>query len=472
MSRSLAGPALAGIAFALAGYEIYGFILVHGFLGDYGAFWCAANVMVHGADPYRAAPLWACEHASATWGFYSPPNGVVVPAPIPPYAIAFFVPLALLWFPAAAVLWLFINAGAIVLSGVLMSRVLGIPRLLAAWCLLLPATILWLPYGELTPLALAGAMIAAVGLQTRRNAITAAGLVLLAVEPHLALGAWICVAIFVPGTRAWIAAAGAFLVGISLAAHPTALVEYVRFVLPLHALAEVPRPAQYSATWMAYALGTAPNTAIAIGQASYVVFLIGGICAARVLQRRWSEPAVLVLAPLCAAVIGGVFVHASQVALSLPLAALFAARERGQLRVLGTIALAILAVPWGWQQPVAGLSVIVVGAVVFSLSANRAVALRLACLAALLMVSLLFVQRHNVPIKHAGAFPVAHARGELASAPWGRYIWREQSTVSPASWLSKAPTWFALLLLVCGAAALAKKETVPIVRVDQAPIVP
>ncbi len=472
MFRSLAGPALAGIAIALAGYEIYGFILAHGLLGDYRAFWCAANVALHGGNPYRAAPLTMCEHTAAPWGLYTPPAGVAVPAPIPPYAIALLVPLALLTYPIAALLWFCINATAAAWSVALMARALAIPRILAGWCLLMPAAILWLPYGELTPLVLVGALAAAVGLQMGKNAMTAGGLVLLAIEPHLALGAWICCALFVPGARLLLAGAGIALLGLSAALHPYALAEYVRFVLPLHALAEVPRPAQYSATWIAYAFGTPPARAIAIGMVSYVVFLLGGLWAARTLERRWNERGVLLLAPLAAAVIGGTFVHASQIALALPLAALFATRERGQLRTLGTIALAVLAIPWGIQQPAAALSVIVAGAVAFSATGNRALALRVACAGAALMLVLTFVHAGNPAMKHAGAFPVARSADELASASWGRYIWREQSTVSLASWLAKAPTWLALLLLVCGAATLAKKEPIPVVSVDQAPIVP
>ena len=472
MSRSLAGPVLVGIAFALAGYEVYGFILVHSFLGDYRAFWCAANVVLHGGDPYRAVTLALCERAATGWGVYSAPPGVTVPAPIPPYAVALFLPLAMLTFPIAAVLWFCAITGAWVLSVVLMSRVLRITPILAAWCLLLPATLLWLPYGELTPFALLGALLAAVGLRTGRNVITAAGLALLAVEPHLALGAWIGVALFVPRARLWLAAAGAVLIGLSALANPDALIEYLRFVLPVHALAEVPRPAQYSATWIAYALGARPNTAIFAGEATYALFLLAGLTAARFLQRRWNEPATLILAPLAAAVMGGTFVHASQIPVALPFAALFSTREQGSRRTLGTIALAVLAVPWGGQAAVLALGVIVAASVVFAATANRRLVFRVVLGTTALTLALLFVGRHPVILRRAGSFPAVQSSEEVSSASWGRYIWREQSTVSIESWLTKVPTWFALLLLVCGTATIANKQSIRIIRIDQAPIVP
>ncbi len=471
VSRSLAAPVLAGIAFALAGYEVYGFILVHSFLSDYRAFWCAASVVLHGGDPYRAVTLAVCERAATGWGLYFAPPGLVVPAPIPPYAIALFVPLAMLDFPVAAVLWFCSITSTCVLSVVLLSRFLRVTPVLAAWCLLLPATLLWLPYGELTPFALLGALLAAAGLQTGRNVVAIAGLALLAVAPHLALGAWIGAALFVPRARLWIAAAGALLIGLSALVHPYAIVEYMRFVLPVHALAEVPRPAQYSATWIAYALGVRPNAAIVVGEATYIVFLFAGLTGGRLLQRRWNEPAALVLAPLAAAVIGGTFVHASQIALALPFAALFTTREQGSRRTLGAIALAILAVPWGGQAAVIVLGVIVAAAVVFAATANSRLAFRVALAATALTLALLFLARHPMTLRRSGSFPVAQSSEEVTSAPWGRYIWREQSAVSIESWLAKAPTWCALLLLVYGTATVANKEPIRIVRIDQAPIV-
>jgi hypothetical protein len=33
------------------------------FLGDFGAFYCAARAVSHGADPYYTEPLRACEHS-------------------------------------------------------------------------------------------------------------------------------------------------------------------------------------------------------------------------------------------------------------------------------------------------------------------------------------------------------------------------------------------------------------------------
>lgn len=76
------------------------------------------------------------------------------------------------------------------------------------------------------------------------------------VEPHLGLP--VCVAVFcwAPATRRAIAAGVVFLGILSLftvGVHGS--VGYLTKVLPLQARADIPAEAQYSFTWLAYALG-------------------------------------------------------------------------------------------------------------------------------------------------------------------------------------------------------------------------
>ncbi len=298
----------------------------------------------------------------------------------------------------------------------------------------------------------------------------------MALEPHLALGAWLSVSIFAPRARGAVALAGGVLLAICFALNAGALAEYLQSVLPLHALSEVPRPTQYSATWIAYASGAAPALALRIGEATYVLTLVAGLAAAPALQRRWNDSAVLILAPLAAAVTGGTFVHASQVVLAAPFAAVLSLRESGLVRVSSAIACAALAVPWfqgGQQLMVALLGIVLAAVIVFAATSSSVFMFRAAAATAAFVMLLVFTQRHDRALRHAPAFPVAAAPNELASAPWGRYIWREQSAVPVAAWVAKSGSWLGLLLLVGSvAAALTNKEPVRSVGVHEAPTVP
>jgi hypothetical protein len=449
---------------------------VHSLLGDFHAFWCAGSAISHGADPYRAAALAACERASAPWGLYSAPAGLAVPAPLPPYALALFAPLSLLPYPLAACLWFALLIGATCAGIAVLSRVLRVNGAVAGWMFLLPATVLWLPFGEAAPLALFGAALAAYALQRERWSLCALGLALLAIEPHLALGAWICVALFAPRARAPLAIAGSALIATAVAVHAGIFIEYLRQVLPLHALAEVPRPVQYSATWLLDALGFSPAIALQAGAATYVGSIAASVLIAMRLLRRWNDRSVLVFAPLAAAVIGGTFVHSSEIALALPFAALLAVREQGRLAAAGALACAVLAVPWlqgGPQQTIVLVGAAVCAALVLLLNENSRLALGSLAGSAILAAALILAHREPAAVHQPRTFPIPESRGELASASWGRYIWREQSAVTAADWLGKTPTWLALLALAALAAgAASNKEPVVVVRVHEAPAAP
>lgn len=471
--RNGAAAALAALAVAVFVYELRGFSSVHAMLADFRAFYCAGSAVAHGADPYASAALSSCERFSAPWGLYTAPAHVVVPAPLPPYGLALFVPFALLRFPDAALLWFTITLVAVALSGYLLVRRFGLPAGAVACMLLLPATVLWLPFGEVTPIALLGAVVAGCTLQ-RRTRVAAFGLALLALEPHIGAGAWIAAMLFVPRVRAPLAIAGAVLIALSLLVRADALTEYVRDVLPLHALAELPRPSQYSAAWALYASGVSAGAALAAASAMYVVMCIVGVALGLALRARWREPAALIFAPVAACVFGGTFVHASQLALALPFAAMLALHEKHWPRVAGALACGVLSVPWlqgGSQQTVVLVGVAVAAYVVLSLSASRTLALRTLCAAAA-FAALLVAGAHAPRIAHAHAFPVA-ARGEaFASAAWGDYVWKEQSAVSIADWLGKLPSWLALLALIGGAAwSAANKEPEPAIGVGEIPAV-
>jgi hypothetical protein len=261
-----------------------------------------------------------------------------------------------------------------------------------------------------------------------------------------------------------------------VAVHAGIFIEYLRQVLPLHALAEVPRPVQYSATWLLDALGFSPAIALQAGAATYVGSIAASVLIAMRLLRRWNDRSVLVFAPLAAAVIGGTFVHSSEIALALPFAALLAVREQGRLAAAGALACAVLAVPWlqgGPQQTIVLVGAAVCAALVLLLNENSRLALGSLAGSAILAAALILAHREPAAVHQPRTFPIPESRGELASASWGRYIWREQSAVTAADWLGKTPTWLALLALAALAAgAASNKEPVVVVRVHEAPAAP
>jgi hypothetical protein len=468
---------LAAIALALLAYEVRGFSGVHALFADFRPFWCAGSAALHGADPYTAAALSHCERAPVAPVFYSAPGGVVVPAPLPPYAFVLFAFFAAFSYPVAACIWIVASAAAILFAVRLLVKTLSVELRIAACLFALPAIVLWLPFGEATPIALLGAALAAWALQAKQWAMAALGCALLAVEPHLALGGWICVALFVPRMRVPLAITAAALLGMSMTVGPHALIEYVFRVLPVHALAEVPRPAQYSATWILYTLGAPAAVALRIGALLFVCSLCAGIAIAVQLARRWSEPFPFVFSPVAAAAIGGTFIHASQIVFALPLAAAIACRERGELRQGAAIACGLLAVPWqqcATQMPIALTGIAVAALAVLMLTGDRGL-VRKTIAGAVLLVALLVAAHDRAAVQppRAGSFPVAAWANGLASASWGRYIWREQATVTAADWLGKAPAWIALLLLAgCAVRTAAYKEPEALIGINELPAVP
>ncbi|MGH7757112.1 MAG: hypothetical protein ACREM8_12635, partial [Vulcanimicrobiaceae bacterium] len=117
-SAALWGPAAAVLALFLIG--LWFGVLQENRRGspvtnppDFRAYYCGAVVAAAGGDPYRAEPLGACESAAAgAFGYVLFPH-LVMPAPLPGYALAFFAPFAALPFPTASAIWFGILVAAL-----------------------------------------------------------------------------------------------------------------------------------------------------------------------------------------------------------------------------------------------------------------------------------------------------------------------------------------------------------------------
>jgi len=310
---------------------------------DFVAFYCASNVALDGADPYLTEPLRTCEHQNG----HAFRNGsrLAVPAPVPGYDLAALAPLARLPFAWASPLWLLLQIGAYAATIVLLRRLTKCDLWVALAATLFSDAYLSMLLGQLVPFAVLGAVAAAHGLRRERYGLLGCGLALLAIEPHLALPAYLAVFVCVPAARIMLIGIGIALATASFAIlSPAENLEYFARVLPAHAASEVANQEQYSLTYLAHLAGASDGIAQHLGHLSYALAVAFGIVLAIALRKRTGDAAPIVLAPVAAAVFGGTFVHVQQFAIVIPFALWLIPHVRP--RTAG-IALALLAIPWG-----------------------------------------------------------------------------------------------------------------------------
>ncbi len=450
MRRRWIGGAIVVAALAALGLQT-GVVARAGFImGDFRAFYCAARVAAHGADPYRTEPLRTCETGIGMSRFFEKNRGVTIPAPLPGYAIAALVPLSLLPFAAAATIWTLLLLLAWYACVATLSRFAGIPWETALAVFALSLGMLSLPFGEVVPIS-----VACIGLcayfawkgRARAAALAAAGAM---IEPHLGLPVCIALAWWRPATRLPLALALAVLAALSAATLGLATnVEYFTSVLPAHALSEATRDTQYSLTAILSAFGLSQSTAIRGGTFWYLVMLAAGTFVAGRVAKTTRNDAFVVCIPPAFAVFGGTFIHVTQIAAAIPAAVLLINYAKRPYRELALLALLLLAVPWGWSiSPALILAPLVpIGYLAWRATNGNAVAALIAAIGGAILVFGL-QELYTVAAPHFGAHPVAPAiDAGLAEASWSHYS-RGNSSGTLAAWAVRLPTWFGLALLL------------------------
>lgn len=410
-------------------------------MADFRAFACTGSAVLNHIDPYASSGLAACEASAVPRPLYTIEHGAVLPAPVPGYLVAAFVPFAVLPFVWSATVWGAVLCLAILVAIVFLQRLgLGTPWMLTV-VMTLPLLTVSVPLGELAPIAMAGIAVLAWGVKERRNWPMAVGLALAMAEPQVGICA--AVAVLALSRRHWIPVGATLLVLSALSAATigmSANVEYVRSVVPASLYAELPSAQQFSLSWILDRFGAPVSVALLAGRLWYVLMLVLAVTVARARAAKAPEFAVLAAAAL--AVLLGPYTHLSHIALALPAALWLARYGQGlSIAVLAIVALSLPLLSIIGAPALILLVAPVAGWIAASYSKNRDTGLRAAA-AATIVVGLV-------------AYAVASARTKQvplavgATSPVGRaeYVRRNNMADSWSIWPVKLPTWCGLSMV-------------------------
>ncbi len=446
-------------------------------LGDFRAFYCGGSTLLHGANPYAAAPLLHCEQVPQPFGLHTARDRVDLPAPFPGYALAVFALFALLPYPIAAVAWFVLLLACTALACIFTARLIDRPPFVVLTLLAVAFSVAVIPYGELAPVILAALTGGALALRRGARGAFVAALAVIALLPHVALPVFLALFIWNRAARLPVALVCVALGAIDLViGGPQLALSYFTRVLPNHAASEVGFITQYSMTWLAQGLGVPDRVALAAGNISYLVMIVLGVWLAGVAARKLRDPAFLLLIPPAFAVTFGSFIHYSEITLAFPAGLLLFARTQGMPRVLVASSLVLIALPWQSivTQPALMVAVtlgaIAIAAVVLRTSTQAALRVGLSAVlfCALCIVLAWYLGPQTAPHTSAAAFDPT-----LAEASWAAHISDQTSSSGLVWWIPKLPTWIGLVLLALGGAyAVAHKDDVAGMAIKHAPAAP
>lgn len=272
-------------------------------------------------------------------------RNIAIPAPFPGYVLAVFLPFAILPFMWSSIAWVVVSALAGVATFVNLRRLTRLDVLTLGTVVFTAAALPSIMYGNVTILAVAGLTYAGVALEERRPWMVALGLSVAALEPHVALAAIVGVFIWERRCRIPIAVACmamSFLTFLTTGTFET--LEYVRNVLPAHALTELANGEQLALSAILHQLGVNAHASVTIGNAQYAIFFIASIVTAGGAARTAGRSA-FAFWPCAAVIVGGTFVHATQIAFALPLAVTLFENQNVRRGFAGAALIAI-GVPW------------------------------------------------------------------------------------------------------------------------------
>jgi hypothetical protein len=362
-----------------------------------------------------------------------------VPAPLPGYLAALFVPFSMLSFPAACAVWTVVMLAATVLACLALAQLewIAFDAALAASAVLVGTTIL--PSGELSPLAFAGVALVILGCARDRPILRIAGMLLASAEPQIALG----VAAVLAARRRTLCEAAVVAVALAvvcvLAIGRAESVAYVRDVLPTHVASELLRAQQYTIPWGLAQSGVAAATALLTGRIMYALALLAAfLCGA------WGRPAPAASAGAALTLAFGPFVHLDHLICALPAAALAARSYRAGSVALLALVLPVTAV---FTQP---LLVFAVPLIAYWVFRTYGYSVRVASYGALCFVAAAAAfawtsERVGFAFRHTAA----------SGGLWVQYVARHDVAAGALIWIVKVPVWVGLAYATVAACALA-----------------
>ncbi|MDP9111885.1 MAG: hypothetical protein M3M96_09665 [Candidatus Eremiobacteraeota bacterium] len=445
MNRA-AAIAAALVFFIVALFGAHNALKNNAFMGDFRAFYCAGDLARRGHFDYSLERIAPCESSSAPRGFLSATPLLVVPAPLPGYVVAAFVPLSLLAYPLASACWWGLLFGIAVVAAVLLARLGWSTADAAIVALALPVGVVCMPPGELPPFALAGIVVAATGVQRDLRWLRFAGFAIAATQPQLALALALAMLVVSPKTWREIAAVTVGLALVSIGTIGFAEnISYVWDFLPSHVAVEVHRVQQFTVSWAVAQLGASVTAATWTGRIVYVIALTSAAFAAKRLAIVGEGGAACAVAVVFA-LLGGPFVHQDHVVCAIP-AALWLASKRGG--VPGITACVLLALPVAsiFANPIL---VLTVAAFTFWLASSYGVSLRRSAYAAL-GAMIFAVGLAELSVRMGLPF---HAPANAAGDVWARYVATNDIAGGALIWIVKAPVWIALTMVVVAALRL------------------
>jgi hypothetical protein len=417
---------------------------------DFNTFYCAGMAIDRGADPYRAEPLGACERRKMAPPLPHVALGVVMPAPLPPYALAPFVLLARLPYWWAIALWSVAIALATWTTLFATRRLTGLPlpALISAFAL---GTLVALDLGQVAPFATAGVALSAHFASKKKDGLAALAAACGMIEPHVALPACLALFVWLPRTRVALASAGLVCLALSFAlVGPSVSLEYLRDVLPGHALSEVANHQQLSLTYLLHRFGVGPALSVRVGELWYASMLALGLAVAGRFAR--CKPELIPSLPVALAVFGGAFIHSVQMPTALPAALILLTDAPTEAsRKLVAVAVILLALPFIQFSTLGPCSIVFYGAVAVILVSTflRAPLLpSLACSVVATAVPFGFWMTLQFPQPSFGPLVSAYDPHAIAELNWARYTNLISTTTPLELDLVKLPTWFALVAIL------------------------
>lgn len=451
----------AAVALAVVAWRLFTASSHQALFVDFQAFYCAGSSLLQHGDPYDARLLLRCEQTPQPLGLYT--VAVVLLAPFPGYALGAFTLLARLPYVAAAAVWLALLLASAWGGCLLLSRLCAKTTAGMVATLTVAYAVAVIPYAQISPLVLCALCGTALALRYSSGVAVFAGLTVAALEPNVAFPVFLALLVWRSDLRVPLIALCGVLLGLHVAVlGPANALAYFTQILPAHDASEVRFVNQFSFTWILQALGAPVQLSLLLGNAAYAAMCGFGVWFSGALARRFGDAAFLVLIPAASAVIGGSYVHYSEVLLALPAALLLFTYSTGASRAYAFSAVILIAMPWLSIVAEPAVLVAVAGGVAavcaLTLEFNGLTSLRVALSAALLCALLLLVAFHYGPAVTAAQASVAPASG-LADAARAAQIAKSGSSAGIVWWVAKLPTWVGLLLLLLsGALALANKS--------------